>query len=167
MRCTWRWNWMGASICSRRNMTGNERNFLKIKASGFYDSGIMTCFKELKRFWKWSGSISEVPLYPPSSALRAPSPSREKVFLRFLETVDSATPGKSILPERTLSLDVWDDRPQRALSLWERGDRLRWVMVKTPSKESSPKDQKCIRIPKPKSPVPLDRALWVGELLLS
>ena len=34
--------------------------------------------------------------YPitPSSALRAPSPSREKVFLRFLETVDSAIPGK-------------------------------------------------------------------------
>ena len=30
----------------------------------------------------------------PSSALRAPSPSREKVFLRFLETVDSAAPGK-------------------------------------------------------------------------
>ena len=25
---------------------------IKIKASGFYDSGIMTCFKELKRFWK-------------------------------------------------------------------------------------------------------------------
>ena len=34
-----------------------------------------------------------VPLSP-SSALRAPSPSREKVSLRFLETVDSATPGK-------------------------------------------------------------------------
>ena len=34
-------------------------------------------------------------------------------MLRFLETVDSATLGKSILPERTLSLDVWDDRPQR------------------------------------------------------
>ena len=34
-----------------------------------------------------------VPLSP-SSALRAPSPSREKIFLRFLETVDSATPGK-------------------------------------------------------------------------
>ena len=45
----------------------------------------MTCFKELKRFWKWSGSISEVPLSPPSSALRAPSPLREKVFFAFLE----------------------------------------------------------------------------------
>ena len=46
----------------------------------------MTCFIELKRFWKWSGSISEVPLSPsPSSALRAPSPSREKVLLRFWE----------------------------------------------------------------------------------
>jgi len=33
-----------------------------------------------------------VPLSP-SSALRAPSPSREKV-LSLLETVDSATPGK-------------------------------------------------------------------------
>ena len=30
----------------------------------------------------------------PSSALRALSPSREKVLFRFLETVDSATPGK-------------------------------------------------------------------------
>ena len=48
---------------------------------------------------------------PPSSALRAPSPSREKVLLRFLETVDSATPGKPILPERTLSQGVWGDRP--------------------------------------------------------
>ena len=47
-----------------------------------------------------------MPLTPPSSALRAPSPSREKVFLRFLETVDSATPGKSILPESTFSLGV-------------------------------------------------------------
>ena len=34
-----------------------------------------------------------VPLSP-SSALRAPSPSREKVLLRFLETVDFAAPGK-------------------------------------------------------------------------
>ena len=34
-----------------------------------------------------------VPLSP-SSALRAPSPSREKVLLRFLEKVDPATPGK-------------------------------------------------------------------------
>ena len=63
-----------------------EKNGISWKSRhpGFYDSGIMTCFKELKRFWKWSGSISEVPLYPPSSALRAPSPSREKVLLRFL-----------------------------------------------------------------------------------
>ena len=53
---------------------------------------------------------------PPSSALRTPSPSWEKVFLRFLETVDSATPGKPILPESTLSLSFWDDRPQRVLS---------------------------------------------------
>ena len=30
----------------------------------------------------------------PSSVLRAPSPSREKVFLRFIKLVDSATPGK-------------------------------------------------------------------------
>jgi hypothetical protein len=50
---------------------------------------------------------------------------------------------ESILPEITLSLGVWDDRlqspislyersnssHQRALSLWERGDRLRWVRV--------------------------------------
>ena len=50
---------------------------------------------------------------------------------------------ESILPEITLSLGVWDDRPQspislyersnsshqRALSLWERGDRLLWVRV--------------------------------------
>ena len=47
-----------------------------------------------------------MPLSPsPSSALRAPSPSREKV-LSLLETVDSATPGKSILPESTFSLGV-------------------------------------------------------------
>ena len=38
-------------------------------------------------------SFGMVPLSP-SSALRAPSPSREKVLLRFLKTVDSATPGK-------------------------------------------------------------------------
>ena len=50
---------------------------------------------------------------------------------------------ESILLESTLSQSVWDDRPQspislyersnfshhRALSLWERGDRLRWVRV--------------------------------------
>ena len=50
---------------------------------------------------------------------------------------------ESILIESTLSLGVWDDRPQspislyersnsshqRALSPWERGDRLRWVRV--------------------------------------
>ena len=32
-------------------------------------------------------------------------------FPSLLEIVDSATPGKLILPERTLSLDVWRDRP--------------------------------------------------------
>ena len=34
--------------------------------------------------------------YPitPSSTLRTPSPSREKVLLGFFGTVDSATPGK-------------------------------------------------------------------------
>jgi hypothetical protein len=50
---------------------------------------------------------------------------------------------ESILLESTLSQGVWDDRLQspiffyersnsshhRALSLWERGDRLRWVRV--------------------------------------
>ena len=50
---------------------------------------------------------------------------------------------ESILLESTLSQGVWDDRlqspislyersnssHQRALSLWERGDRLRWVRV--------------------------------------
>ena len=50
---------------------------------------------------------------------------------------------ESIFPVNTLSLSVWDDRLQspfslyersnsshhRALSLWERGDRLRWVRV--------------------------------------
>ena len=50
---------------------------------------------------------------------------------------------ESILLESTLSQDVWDDHLQssislyersnsshhRALSLWERGDRLRWVRV--------------------------------------
>ena len=61
---------------------------------------------------------------------------------------------ESILLESTLSQDVWDDHlqssislyersnssPQRVLSLWERGNRLRWVRVKIPSKESSKKD---------------------------
>ena len=37
-----------------------------------------------------------VPLSP-SSALRAPSPSREKVLLGFFGTVDSTTPGKPIV----------------------------------------------------------------------
>ena len=41
------------------------------------------CWGREKRFWKWLRSISEVPLSPLSSALRAPSPSREKVLLRF------------------------------------------------------------------------------------
>ena len=50
---------------------------------------------------------------------------------------------ESILTESSLSKGVWDDRLQRpitlyvrsnfshhrALSLWERGDRLRWVRV--------------------------------------
>ena len=32
-------------------------------------------------------------------------------FASLFETVDSATPGKPILPESTLSLSFWDDRP--------------------------------------------------------
>ena len=80
---------------------------------------------------------------PPSSTLRTPSPSREKVLLGFFGTVDSTTPSKPILPENTLSKGVWRDPPQspvslyernnssnqRALSFWERGERLRWVRV--------------------------------------
>ncbi|MGA0159797.1 MAG: hypothetical protein ACO3NG_15200, partial [bacterium] len=41
-------------------------------------------------------------------------------FAKLLETVESATPGKPIFPESTLSLSVWGDRPQRLISLCER-----------------------------------------------
>jgi len=122
-RMTWGWGESGRrnriiKVCRYKRHDKNRfcteaqhMNQSKIKASGFYGSGIMTCFKELKRFWKWSGSISEVPLSPPSSALRAPSPSREKVFLRFLETVDSATPGKPFVQNDMRVGWEWKKKP--------------------------------------------------------
>ena len=49
----------------------------------------------------------------PSSALRAPSPSREKISLRFLETVNSATPGKPFVQNDMGVGWEWKKKPIR------------------------------------------------------
>ena len=65
---------------------------------------------EMIREYLWSASFS--PLIRPSGTFSLEGEG----FPSLLETVDSATPGKPILPESTHSLSFWDDRPQRALS---------------------------------------------------
>ena len=53
------------------------------------------------------GMVPNFPLIRPSSTFYLEGEG----FASLFETVDSVTPGKPILPERTLSQGVWGDRP--------------------------------------------------------